>query len=150
MRVAVASDHAGFPIKGIVIETIKLLGHEPLDLGTNSLESVDFPDFAEKAGKALINGEAERAVVICGSGVGVCIAINKMKGVYAGLISDIYSAHQGVEHDEMNAICLAGQITGPVLAKEIVTSFLNATPMHVDRYENRVNKIKQIESEFFK
>jgi len=150
MRVVVASDHAGFIIKDVVIEAVKEAGHEPVDKGTNSLESVDFPDFAEIAGRSIISGEAERGIVICGSGVGVCITINKMKGIYAGLISDIYSAHQGVEHDAMNVMCLAGQIIGPTKAKELVYSFLNAKPMNVDRYQRRVQKIKKIENEFLK
>jgi len=150
MRVAVACDHAGFIIKDVVINAIKDAGHEPIDFGTNSSERVDFPDFAEKAGRAIINGQAERGIVICGSGVGVCITVNKMKGIYAGLISDIFSAHQGVEHDEMNVMCLAGQVIGPVLAQELVVSFLNAKPWDVDRYKRRINKIKKIETEFYK
>jgi len=150
MRVVVASDHAGYLIKEAVIEAVKTAGHEPIDKGTNSLERVDFPDFAEIAGRSIISGEADKGIVICGSGVGVCITINKMKGIYAGLISDIYSAHQGVEHDAMNVMCLAGQIIGPTKAKELVYSFLNAEPMNVDRYQRRVQKIKKIEDEFFK
>lgn len=150
MRVVIASDHAGYIVKDVVIEAVKAAGHEPVDLGTSSTDRVDFPDFAEKAGRAIINNEAERGIVLCGSGVGVCITINKMKGIYAGLISDIYSAHQGVEHDAMNVMCLGGQMVGPVLVKEMVASFLNAVPMNVDRYQNRIAKIKRIESEFFK
>ena len=150
MRVVVASDHAGYVIKDAVVEAVKEAGHEIVDVGTFGPERVDFPDFAEKAGRAIINGEADRGVVICGSGVGVCITINKMKGIYAGLISDIYSAHQGVEHDAMNVMCLGGQIVGPTLAKELVFSFLNAEPMDVDRYQKRIQKIKKIENEFFK
>jgi len=150
MRVAIACDHAGFPLKDAVIKAVKKAGHEPIDLGTSNTERVDFPDFAEKAGRAIISGEADRGIVMCGSGVGVCITINKMKGIYAGLISDVYSAHQGVEHDEMNVMCLAGQIIGKVMAQELVASFLAAKPMEVDRYKNRVKKIKRIENEFFK
>ena len=150
MRVAIACDHAGFPLKDAVIEAVKKAGHEPIDLGTSSTDRVDFPDFAEKAGRAIISGDADRGIVMCGSGVGVCITINKIKGIYAGLISDVYSAHQGVEHDEMNVICLAGQIIGKVMAQELVASFLDAEPMEVDRYKKRVKKIKRIENEFFK
>jgi len=150
MRVVVAADHAGFIIKEAVIEAVKEAGHEPIDLGTHNLEPVDYPDFAEKAGYAIINGDAERGIVICGSGVGVCITANKIKGIYAGLISDIYSAHQGVEHDAMNVMCLAGQIVGPTKAKEMVHSFLKAQPMDVDRYKKRILKIKNIENVFFK
>jgi len=150
MRVAVGCDHAGFIIKDVVIKAIKDAGHDPIDFGTTSTNRVDFPDYAEKAGRAIINGQAERGIVICGSGIGVCITANKMKGIYAGLISDIYSAHQGVEHDAMNVMCLAGQVIGPVLAQELVASFLNAKPMDVDRYKRRIKKIKQIEEEFLK
>ena len=150
MKIAVANDHAGFPIKEAVLEAIKEAGHEVIDLGTNTPDRVDYPDFAEKAGRALIAGEADRAVVICGSGIGVNITANKMKGVYAGLVSDIYSAHQGVEHDNMNMLCMGGQIVGPTLAKEIVKAFLSASMMDVDRYKNRINKFKAIETEFFK
>ena len=150
MRVAVGCDHAGFVLKDVVIQAIKDAGHDPIDLGTNNLDRVDFPDFAEKVGRAIINGKAKRGIAICGSGVGVCIAANKMKGIYAGLISDVYTAHQGVEHDEMNVMCLAGQIIGPSLAKELVESFLNAKPMDVDRYKKRIEKIKKIENEFSK
>jgi ribose 5-phosphate isomerase B len=150
MKIVVANDHAGFPIKEAVLEAIKEAGHEVIDLGAYTADRVDYPDFAEKAGRALIAGEADRAVVICGSGIGVNITANKMKGVYAGLVSDIYSAHQGVEHDNMNMLCMGGQIVGPTLAKEIVKAFLGASLMDVDRYKNRINKFKAIETEFFK
>ncbi|HUV16242.1 MAG TPA: ribose 5-phosphate isomerase B [Pelolinea sp.] len=150
MRVAVSSDHAGFPIKEAVIETVKELGYEVLDLGTNNKNRVDYPDFAEKAGQVIISGQAERGIVMCGSGIGVCITLNKMKGIYAGLCHDTYSAHQGVEHDDMNVLCLGGQIIGPELAKDIVRSFLKATPINQGRYLVRINKFKAIEKDFFK
>ena len=150
MRVAVGSDHAGFIIKDAVISAVKQAGHEPIDFGTMNLDGVDFPDYAEKVGKAIINGQADRGIAICGSGVGVCITANKIKGIYAGLISDVYSSHQGVEHDGMNVMCLAGLVIGPTLAKELVISFLNAEPINVERYKRRINKMKQVEREFFK
>ena len=150
MRVAVGSDHAGFIIKDVVIKAIKDAGHEPIDFGTTNTNRVDYPDYAEKAGRAIINGQADRGIVICGSGVGVCITANKMKGIYAGLISNVYSAHQGVEHDAMNVMCLAGQMIGPVLAQDLVASFLNAKQWDVDRYKKRIKKIERIEEEFFK
>jgi ribose 5-phosphate isomerase B len=150
MRVVVSTDHGGFPIKEAVVETIKELGHEVLDLGQFNLERSDYPDFAEKAGRALINGEADRGIVMCGSGIGVAITLNKMKGVYAGLCENTYSAHQGVEHDDMNALCLGGVVTGTELAKDIVRSFLNAEPINQGRYLERIKKYKKIESEFFK
>lgn len=150
MRIVVACDHAGFSIKDAVVEAVKREGHEVLDVGTFNKDRVDFPDFAEKAGKAIIGGEAERGVVICGSGIGVNITLNKMKGIYASLCMDTYSAHQGVEHDDMNVLCLGGQIIGPELAKELVRSFLNAKHIDLVRYNNRINKFKAIEKEFFK
>jgi ribose 5-phosphate isomerase B len=145
MRVAVACDHAGYPLKQAILEIIKSAGHETLDLGTNSMESVDYPDFAEKAGRAIQQGDVERAVIVCGSGVGACIAANKMKGVYAAICHDTYSAHQGVEHDNMNALCLGGRIIGPELANELVKVFLAAQFSHEERHKRRVNKILSIE-----
>lgn len=147
MRVVVSCDHAGFPLKAAVIETIQKSGHEVLDFGTDSLASVDFPDFAEKACRAIQRGDAERAVVMCGSGVGVVIAANKLKGIYAGLCHDVYSAHQGVEHDYMNVLCLGGQVIGPALARELVHAFLGATFDGGERFVRRVNKMKKLEKE---
>jgi len=145
MRVAVACDHAGYILKDAVILVIKSAGHDAIDLGTNSIDSVDFPDFAEKAGRAIQNGQAERAVVICGSGVGACISANKMKGIYASVCHDTYSAHQGVEHDQMNVLCLGGRIIGQDLAKELVTVFLQATFSQEPRHLRRFAKIQAIE-----
>lgn len=150
MRIAISCDHAGFPLKEAVIEAVKESKHEVLDLGTFSLDRVDYPDFAQKAGRAIINGEADRGVVICGSGVGVNITLNKMKGIYACVCHDTYSSHQGVEHDDMNVLCLGATIIGNCLVKEIVKSFLAASLMDVDRYKQRINKYKAIEKEFFK
>jgi len=145
MKIAIAADHAGFPLKKTVIATVQSMGHTALDLGTDSIESVDYPDFAEKAGKTLVSGEADRAIVICGSGVGACIAANKMVGVYAGICHDVYSAAQGVEHDQMNMLCLGARIIGSELAKLIVKSFINATPSDASRHLRRVGKIRAIE-----
>lgn len=147
MRVAVASDHAGYPLKAAVIESVRKLGHEVLDFGTDSTASVDFPDFTEKACRAIQRGEAERGVILCGSGVGVVIAANKMKGIYAGLCHDTYSAHQGVEHDFMNVLCLGGQVIGPALARELVSAFLNARFDGGERFVRRVGKMKKLENE---
>lgn len=146
MIVAIAADHAGFPLKQTVIDVVKSLGHTVMDLGTNSPESVDYPDFTKKAGRALADGKADRAVVVCGSGVGACIAGNKMVGVYAGLCHDVYSAAQGVEHDHMNMLCLGGRIVGPELVKYIVRSFLNAEPSDADRHLRRVGKVRAMEA----
>ncbi len=147
MRVAVACDHGGFPLKACIIEKIQQLGHEVLDLGTYSEERVDFPDFAWKAGRALLDGQAERAVVICGSGVGACVAANKLKGIYAGLCHDTYSAHQGVEHDNMNVLCLGARIIGVELAAEIVRSFLGAQFLNSGNYLRRFEKIRLMEDQ---
>jgi len=146
MRVAVACDHGGFPLKACIIEVIQKLGHEVLDLGTFNEERVDFPDFAWKAGRAVLDGQADRAVVICGSGVGACVAANKLKGIYAGLCHDTYSAHQGVEHDNMNVLCLGARIIGVELAAEIVRSFLGAQFLNSGNYLRRFEKIQQMEN----
>jgi ribose 5-phosphate isomerase B len=148
MRIAVAADHAGFPLKSIVIDTIKNAGHEVIDFGTDEPDvSVDFPDYAEKAAKALQQKSADRAILICGSGVGMCIAANKFKGVNAAICHDTYSAHQGVEHDGMNTLCLGGRIVGSELTSDIIKAFLSASFIHDPRYERRVEKITKIENQ---
>lgn len=150
MRIAVACDHAGYPNKGDVIEAVKTAGHEAIDLGTYGVESVDYPDYALKIGEAIIQNEAQRGILICGSGVGACIAANKIKGIYAAICHDAYSAHQGVEHDDMNVLCLGGRIIGPALINELVRSFLSARFIGNDpgqeRHARRVSKVKQIEN----
>ena len=148
MKIAVACDHAGYPLKDEVISAIEESGHEVIDLGTYNQEPVDYPDYAEKAGRAILMGQAERAVVICGSGVGASIAANKIKGIYACLCHDTYSAHQGVEHDNINVLCLGGRIIGGELAKEIVKSFIGAQFSKEDRHLRRTNKIKALENRF--
>ena len=147
MKVAVACDHGGFPLKDAVIETARLAGWEVLDLGTNSLRSVDYPDYAEKLGRAIQSGQAERGILLCGSGIGACIAANKLRGIYAGVCHDTYSAHQGVEHDDMNVLCLGARIIGPELAKEIVRAFLQARFTREERHLRRVNKVRKIENQ---
>jgi ribose 5-phosphate isomerase B len=145
VKVAVGSDHGGLPLKECVIEAIRKAGHEPIDLGTYTPESVDYPDYAEKVGRAIQRGEAERGVAICGSGVGVVIAANKMRGIRAGLCHDTYSAHQGVEHDNMNVLALGGRVIGPELAGEVVCSFLSARFSGEERHARRVQKTQAIE-----
>lgn len=151
MKVAVGFDHAGFPLKQVVLDAVRATGHEPIDLGTFSAESVDFPDYAEKVGRAIQTGEAERGILVCGSGIGACIAANKMKGVYASICHDTYSAAQGVLHDDMNLLCLGGRVIGPELAKALISAFLNAHYLGNDpggeRLARRVAKIKKIEQE---
>ncbi len=146
MRIAVACDHAGFTIKDEIINLLQTMGQEIEDLGTYDQEPVDYPDYAEKAGTAILNGQAERAIILCGSGVGVCVAANKIKGIYAGTCHDTYSAHQGVEHDNMNVLCLGARVVGVELAKEIVISFVNAKFSMEDRHLRRVNKIHELEN----
>jgi ribose 5-phosphate isomerase B len=150
MKVALASDHAGFPLKEALKDTISNAGHSFIDLGTNSMESVDYPDYAFKLAKTLNKGEAERGILICGSGVGASIAANKIKGIYAAICHDTYSAHQGVEHDKMNVLCLGGRIIGPELANEIVLAFLGAIFSSEERHNRRVAKFQQFEEEFNK
>ena len=145
MRIAIGSDHAGYDLKQEIVDAIKSIGHEGIDVGTHSKEKVDFPDFAEKVGEKIISGSTERGIILCGSGVGVCIAANKIPGIYAAVCHDTYSAHQGVEHDGMNVLCLGGRVVGVELAIEIVKSFLNAKFIENERFINRVDKIKAIE-----
>lgn len=149
MRIAIGSDHAGFEIREILIEYIQDLGHDVRDVGTKTPDSVDYPDIAEKVGRAIQEGEVDRGVLLCGSGVGVCIAANKMAGVYAATCHDTYSAMQGVEHDNMNVLCLGSRIIGDELAKTLVDSFLAARFVGNDpgeeRHARRVNKIRAIE-----
>ncbi len=150
MKVAVGFDHAGFPLKPVTLEAVKNAGHEPIDMGTNSAEPVDFPDFTEKVGRAIQSGEAERGILVCGSGVGACIAANKMKGVYASICHNTYSAAQGVKHDDMNVLCLGGRVIGPELAKSLVVAFLDARYIGNDpggeRLARRVKKIRKMEN----
>lgn len=149
MKIAVACDHAGFPLKEIVLGTVASAGHEVLDMGTHSTQAVDYPDYAEKLGRAIQGGQAERGILLCGSGVGASIAANKMAGVYAAICHDTYSAHQGVEHDNMNVLCLGGRILGLELVREIVGAFLAAKFIGNDpgqeRHALRVGKIRALE-----
>lgn len=146
MKVAVACDHAGFPLKDTIMAVVRSAGHEPVDLGTNSTDPVDYPDFAERLGKSIQNGESVRGVLVCGSGVGASIAANKMKGIYACVCHDTYSAHQGVEHDDMNVLTLGARIIGPSLAEELVKAFLSAQFSVEERHQRRVGKVRSIES----
>ncbi len=146
MRVAFACDHGGFPLRQDVLETIQECGHEIIDCGITEYERVDFPDYAEKAGLALQKGEADRAILICGSGIGISMAANKMNGVLASVCHDTYSAHQGVEHDQMNALCMGGRVIGTELAREIVKTFLAASHSNQENHVRRVSKIRAIET----
>ena len=149
MKIAAGFDHAGFPLKSIVLQAIREAGHEPIDMGTNSTEPVDFPDYSEKVGRAVESGQAERGILVCGSGVGACIAANKMRGVYASICHDTYSAAQGVRHDDMNVLCLGARVIGPELATVLVKAFLEARYIGNDpggeRLARRVGKIRKLE-----
>lgn len=145
MKVAVACDHGGFPLKEVVLETVRMAGYSVTDLGTDSSEPVDYPDYAEKVGRAIQNGEVERGILICGSGVGAAIAANKMRGIRAGVCHDTYSAHQSVEHDDVNVLVLGARIIGPELAAELVRAFLKARFTGEDRHVRRLAKILDLE-----
>ncbi len=145
MRIVVGADHRGYELKDQIAAALKRDGHEVLDVGTDSAESVDNPDYARAVGKALTDGRAERGVLVCGSGVGASIAANKMRGVRAALCHDTYSAHQGVEHDDMNVLCLGSRVVGPDLAQELVTAFLDATLSGEERYRRRLEKVAEME-----
>lgn len=144
-RIAVACDHGGFPLKEIVLEVISNEGYEVIDLGTDSTLSVDYPDFTYKLGKLVQEGAVDRGILLCGSGVGASIAANKMRGVYAAVCHDTYSAHQGVEHDRMNVLCLGARIIGPELARELILTFLLAEFIPEERHIRRTEKVRQIE-----
>jgi RpiB/LacA/LacB family sugar-phosphate isomerase len=146
MKVAIASDHAGFLMKQDVAEYLKKNGFDVVDLGTNSQDPVDYPDFSEAIGRALLEGKAERGIVICGSGVGASVAANKIPGIRAGLCHDHYSAHQGVEHDDMNVLVLGSRVIGLEMAHELTLAFLNAKFTGEDRHQRRLAKIKSIEN----
>ena len=146
MRVAVAADHAGVGLKQHLAEWLQGQGHEVLDFGTHSTEPVDYPDYAEAVGQAVLDGRAERGIIVCGSGVGACIAANKLPGIRAGLCHDTYSAAQGVLHDDVNVLVLGARVIGPALAEALVTSFLAARFTNAERHVRRLNKIKALEA----
>lgn len=147
MRVAVGMDHGGFPLKEFILEELRKEGHEPVDVGAFQLDSTDdYPDFAEAVGAAVLDGRAERGVLVCGSGVGACVAANKMKGIRASVCHDHYSAHQGVEHDNMNVLCLGARIIGPELAVDLIRAFLAANFSGEERHVRRLGKVDAIEA----
>jgi len=148
MRIAVGADHAGFELKENVRAFLQKAGHEVIDLGTHNLEPVDYPDYAEAVGRSLREGKAERGIVICGSGVGASAAANKIPGIRAGLCHDTYSAHQGVEHDDMNVLVLGARVIGPELAHELVRAFVNAQFTKEERHLRRLAKVNAIEARY--
>src|SRR5499426_3102756 len=145
MRIAIGADHAGFELKKDVCAALRDWGYEVLDVGTHNTEPVDYPDYAEAVGVTVLQGKAERGIVICGSGVGASVAANKIPGVRAGLCHDTYSAHQGVEHDNMNVLVLGGRVIGPELAQELVKAYLGATFTGEERHLRRLEKVHVLE-----
>ncbi|MDR0952577.1 MAG: ribose 5-phosphate isomerase B [Elusimicrobiota bacterium] len=150
MKVAIGCDHAGFPLKDLVIKTVRDMGHEAINFGTDSADSVDYPDYAAKVAKAVETKQADRGIVLCGSGIGASIAANKFKGIRAAIAHDLYSAAQGVEHDDMNVLCLGSRVVDAKLAPQLVEAFLNAKFSNEERHLRRLNKVLAIEAENFK
>lgn len=148
MRVAVGADHAGFELKTLLAKYVAELGHLVFDLGTNSPEPVDYPDFAAAVSAAIMEGRADRGILICGSGVGASVAANKIAGIRAGLCHDTYSAHQGVEHDDMNVLVLGSRVIGVELARELVRVYLAADFTGEARHVRRLKKVKALEHQF--
>ncbi|HLY62350.1 MAG TPA: RpiB/LacA/LacB family sugar-phosphate isomerase [Terriglobia bacterium] len=149
MRIVLGADHAGYEMKQDAIALVRQLGHEVLDVGTNSgTQPDDYPDFAEALGIALRDHKADRGILICGSGVGASVAVNKIPGIRGGLCHDCYSAHQGVEHDDMNVLVMGSRIIGPELAHELIKSYLGAKFSGEERHVRRLGKVKNIESKF--
>ncbi len=147
MRIALGCDHGGFSLKTRVRTVIESAGHTVVDCGTDSDCSVDYPDFARKVGETILAGKADRGVLLCGSGVGISVAANKIPGIRAGVCHDTYSAHQGVEHDDMNVLCLGARIVGEELAVELVRAFLSAQFTKEERHQRRLNKVLAIEAD---
>lgn len=145
-RVAVGADHAGYPLKVEVVDWLKKNGFEVTDLGTNSPDPVDYPDYAFAVGEAVTSGKADVGIIICGSGVGACVAANKIPGIRAGLCHDTFSARQGREDDDTNVLCMGARVIGQNLAYEILKSFLNARFSGLERHQRRLNKVLEMEA----
>jgi len=145
MRLALAADHAGFQMKDDLVRLLRQAGHEVLDLGTHSPDAVDYPDSAEAVGTAIRDGRVERGILVCGSGAGVSVAANKIPGVRAAVCHDCYTAHQAVEHDDLNVLCLGARVVGIALASELAHAFLEATFSGEARHARRLDKILAIE-----
>jgi ribose 5-phosphate isomerase B len=151
MKITIGADHGGFALKGIIVQFLSKKGHEVIDVGAFSLEPADdYPDFARAVAEAILKGNAKRGILICGSGVGASIAANKFPGIRAALCHDSFSAHQGVEDDDMNVLCLGARVIGEELGKELVLSFLAARFSGEERHKRRIEKIKTIEREYMR
>jgi len=147
LRIAVGGDHAGFPLKKVVVELLGNQVEKLIDCGTHDESSSDYPDFAEAVAREIVTGKADRGILVCGSGVGVSVAANKIKGIRASICHDTYSAHQGVEHDDMNVLCIGARVIGSELAFEIIRSFLGAKYVPEERHARRLEKMLRLEAE---
>ena len=145
MKIVIGSDHAGLELKTIVANDLRRAGHELIDVGTFTPDPVDYPDFALKVGNAVLSGEAERGILVCGSGIGASVAANKMHGIRAGLAHDVYSAHQGVEHDDMNVLVLGGRVIGSQTGIELAHSFVGAKFTNEERHVRRLKKVQAMD-----
>ncbi|MDE0744155.1 MAG: ribose 5-phosphate isomerase B [SAR202 cluster bacterium] len=149
MRISVAADHNGYELKNEISEILKRYGHDVIDIGPHSLDPLDdYPDFAKPLAKSVSSGETDRGIMVCGSGVGASVAANKVKGVRAAVCHDIYSAHQGVEHDNMNILCLGSRIVGTEVVRELVSAFISAEYTNEERHARRLNKVIEMENDF--
>jgi len=150
MKIVIGSDHAGFQLKNAMGDLIRSLGHSVLDVGAFNENPSDYPDFAEAVGRAVLDGKAERGVLICGSGIGASVAANKLVGIRAGICHDTYSGHQGVEHDNMNVLVVGSRIIGEKLAEDVVRAFLSANFTNEERHVRRLAKVHALEEKMLK
>ncbi len=148
MKLVIGSDHAGFALKVAMGDLLRSLGHEVLDVGAFNENPSDYPDFAEAVGRAILDGKAERGLLVCGSGVGASVAANKLPGIRAGMCHDTYSAHQGVEHDDINILVMGSRVVGVKLAEDLVRAFLGAKFTNEDRHLRRLGKVKALEAKY--
>jgi ribose 5-phosphate isomerase B len=148
MKVVIGSDHAGFQLKNAMGDVLRSMGNDVLDIGAFNENPSDYPDFAEAVGRAVLDGKAERGLLICGSGVGASVAANKLPGIRAGICHDTYSAHQGVEHDNMNVLVLGSRIVGVALAQDLVRAFMGAKFTNEERHVRRLGKVKALETKY--
>ncbi len=146
MTIAVGCDHAGYPLKKELVDWLIESGYQVVDVGTQSTEAVDYPDFARAVGKEVVEKRALRGIIVCGSGVGACVAANKIKGIRAGVCHDTFSARQGVEDDDMNTVCLGARIIGSELARDVLRAFLAAKFSGLERHQRRLSKVLAIEA----
>jgi len=150
MKVVIGSDHAGFQLKNAMGDLLRSMGNDVLDVGAFNENPSDYPDFAEAVGRAVLDGKAERGVLVCGSGVGASVAANKLPGIRAGMCHDTYSAHQGVEHDNINVLVLGSRVIGVALAQDLVRAFMGAKFSNEERHVRRLGKVKALETKYCK